>query len=87
MRITCPHCGPRGHDEYTYHGDATRTRPDAMSPEAAVAFSDYVYLRDNPHGKHHELWFHAAGCHAFLIVERDTTTHSIKSVRAARADR
>ena len=44
---------------------------------------DYVYLRDNPMGAHRELWYHAAGCHAWLVVTRDTRSHAISSVEAA----
>jgi heterotetrameric sarcosine oxidase delta subunit len=83
MRIHCPHCGPRGHDEFVYEGDATRRRPEAGAPGGAV--HDYVYLRDNPAGLHRELWFHAAGCHSWLIVERDTRDHGIRSVAFARS--
>jgi heterotetrameric sarcosine oxidase delta subunit len=85
MRINCPHCGPRGHDEFTYGGDATRQRPDPAAPDAEAAFCDYVYLRDNPDGTHRELWFHAAGCHAWLIIERDTRTQVIGAVVPARS--
>ncbi|NBU25626.1 MAG: sarcosine oxidase subunit delta [Gammaproteobacteria bacterium] len=82
MRIHCPFCGPRGHDEFVYHGDAAPRRPPVDAPDAA--FHDYVYLRDNPAGSHRELWFHAAGCHSWLVVERDTRTHGIRSVAFAR---
>jgi sarcosine oxidase subunit delta len=78
MRIDCPYCGPRGNEEFSYYGDATRTRPAADADESA--FVDYVYLRDNPAGSHRELWFHAAGCHRWLEVERDTRTHLITGV-------
>jgi sarcosine oxidase subunit delta len=44
-----------------------------------------VYLRDNPAGLHRELWFHAAGCHSWLVVERDTRNHEIRSVAFARS--
>jgi heterotetrameric sarcosine oxidase delta subunit len=83
MRIHCPHCGPRGHDEFVYEGDATRQRPDAGAPDGVV--HDYVYLRDNPAGLHRELWFHAAGCHSWLVVERDTRNHEIRAVAFARS--
>lgn len=82
MRIHCPFCGSRGHDEFVYHGDAAPRRPAGDAPDAA--FHDYVYLRDNPAGMHRELWFHAAGCHGWLVVERDTRTHEIRSVAFAR---
>jgi methylglutamate dehydrogenase subunit B len=82
MRIACPHCGTRGLDEFAYLGDATVTRPDPDAGEAA--FVDYVYVRDNPAGLHRELWQHAAGCQSWLVVTRDTRTHAIASVEAAR---
>jgi sarcosine oxidase subunit delta len=83
MLIPCPHCGLRTHEEFTYLGDATPVRPDASSADAEAAFFDYVYVRDNPAGRHRELWFHGAGCHAWLVVERDTRTHEIFGATAA----
>ncbi len=86
MRIPCPHCGPRGHEEFAYHGDAAPIRPDPAAAEAERAFGEYVYLRDNPAGLHRELWYHALGCLTWLIVERDTRTHAIRGVAEARAN-
>ena len=77
MLIPCPHCGPRIHEEFTYLGDATLRRPDAFGADAEAAFTDYVYIRENPAGPHRELWFHGSGCHAWIVVERDTRTHAI----------
>jgi heterotetrameric sarcosine oxidase delta subunit len=84
MRIPCPHCGLRSHEEFAYHGDATLERPIAPPPQAGgddpavmAAFGDYVYLRDNKAGAHRELWFHAMGCHAWIVVLRDTRTHEV----------
>ena len=85
MRIPCPHCGPRTHEEFTYHGDATVRRPPATGPDAEAAFCDYVYTRDNPCGLHRELWFHQGGCHEWLVVERDTRNHDIKAAVSARS--
>ena len=84
MRIPCPHCGPRTHDEFTYYGDATVRRPSATGPDAEPAFYDYVYTRNNPFGLHRELWFHQGGCHEWLVVERDTRNHDIKAAVPAR---
>jgi sarcosine oxidase subunit delta len=81
MRIQCPWCGERGVEEFAYHGDAGVTRPDAEA--SAEIWAEYVYLRDNPAGRHRELWYHAAGCHAWLVVERDTRTHEIFAVAQA----
>ncbi len=77
MRIPCPYCGDRDASEFAYLGDASLKRPDPSSPDAARAFRDYVYLRDNPAGPHRELWHHVSGCRSWLIVTRDTRTHEI----------
>jgi sarcosine oxidase subunit delta len=45
---------------------------------------DYVYRRDNPAGPHRELWYHASGCRAWLVVARDVVSHAIASVEPAR---
>jgi heterotetrameric sarcosine oxidase delta subunit len=74
MRIPCPYCGPRDITEFAYYGDATLTRPAAGEP-----MHDYVYLRDNKAGIHKELWYHSAGCHAWLTVTRNLITHEISS--------
>ncbi len=88
MLISCPHCGQRSVQEFRYRGDAAPTRPDApasdtVDADTVQAYSDYVYLRDNPAGPIEELWFHAAGCRSWLIATRDTRTHVIAAVRTA----
>ena len=85
MRIHCPHCGPRAQEEFAYYGDATPQRPDPAASAADDKFYEYVYLRDNPDGAHREHWYHANGCQTWLIVERDTRTHAIAAVVAARS--
>jgi sarcosine oxidase subunit delta len=91
MRIPCPYCGPRSHDEFAYYGDATVRRPTSTGTGTGTGtgteseFYDYVYVRDNPCGAHRELWFHQGGCHEWLVVERDTRTHAIASAVPARS--
>ncbi len=80
MRLTCPICGERGIEEFSYFGDATVARPAPDAP--AQAWVDYVYFRTNPAGPHSELWYHAAACRGFLRVERNTLTHAILSTSA-----
>ena len=72
MRIPCPCCGLRMVEEFYYLGEAALMD----RPESGATY-DYVYLRDNPAGRHRELWYHEQGCRAWLVVERDTTTHEI----------
>ncbi|MDF0699582.1 sarcosine oxidase subunit delta [Rhizobium sp. MC63] len=79
--ISCPHCGARPKEEFSIRGDASLVRP---APDAgADAWFKYVYLRDNPRGRHSEYWHHSAGCRRWLIVERDTATHKVHRVRDA----
>ncbi len=75
MRISCPHCGTRGSEEFSYRGAADPVRP--LADASAEAWHDYVYLRDNPAGEIRELWHHAHGCRRWLVVTRDTRTHAI----------
>ncbi|HVZ04363.1 sarcosine oxidase subunit delta [Hyphomicrobium sp.] len=83
MRISCPYCGERAVDEFTYLGDASVTRPDPASEDAADSFYTYAYERRNVAGPTQELWYHQAGCHAWLVVTRDTRTHEISDVKSA----
>lgn len=80
MRINCPICGERDHREFYCRG-AALTRPDPAAGEAA--WDDYVYLRDNPAGETRDLWYHASGCSAWVVVTRNTLTHAITSTELA----
>ena len=85
MRIPCPHCGPRGNEEFSYLGDATLRRPTDGGAAPTPGWERYVYLRDNPAGRHSEFWFHAAGCQTWLVVTRDVRTHEIIGAEDVRA--
>jgi sarcosine oxidase subunit delta len=84
MRFNCPYCGERGVAEFLYQGDATVRRPRDGGAVATQAWTNYVYFRDNPYGVHEELWYHSAGCHAWLVVTRDLRDHAVLGVRAAK---
>ena len=88
MIINHPLLGPRDASEFIYLGDACLIdRPDRQTSEgsdAAEAFHDYLYLRDNVAGEMRELWFHEGGDRSWLVVTRDTRTHDIKHVQLAR---
>jgi heterotetrameric sarcosine oxidase delta subunit len=85
LRIDCPCCGPRDHDEFRYGGDATVARPRHDESDPA-AWHRYVFIRSNPRGAHREFWQHAMGCRQWLTVDRDTATHAIAQVRLAREE-
>ncbi|MEO9780155.1 MAG: sarcosine oxidase subunit delta [Sedimentitalea sp.] len=76
MRITCPVCGERDRREFYYQGAAValdRPLPDANE----AAWDDYVHLRENPAGVTRDLWYHEAGCGAWIVVTRDTVSHEV----------
>lgn len=79
LLIVCPHCGPRNSDEFSFHGEMSlRPSPDATT---SSEWRQYLYMKDNVAGPETEQWFHGAGCRRFLVVERDTTSNEIRSVR------
>ena len=76
MRLTCPLCGPRDRREFYYYGSEDyldRPEPDAVP----AAWDEYLHLRANPAGETRDLWYHEAGCGAWLRLTRDTVTHAI----------
>ena len=81
LRINCPFCGERDHSEFSYGGDASIEYPALDAP--ADDWHDAVFLRDNPQGMQAETWQHVHGCRQWLVVERDSLTHEIHSVRLA----
>jgi len=84
MIINHPLCGPRDASEFVYLGDASLIhRPDPGGDDAAQRFYEYLYLRDNPAGRHRELWYHEQGDRSWLVVTRDTLTHEILEVELA----
>ena len=83
MRIDCPLCGTRDVREFTYRGAAVAL--DRPAPDAGVeVWDDYLHNRENPAGRTRDLWYHEAGCAAWLVVERDTRTHEVVSAALAR---
>jgi methylglutamate dehydrogenase subunit B len=81
MRVQCPFCGERDSNEFTFLGDASCRRPDSSS--GVESFFRSLYVRENPAGRHAELWYHSGGCRYFLKVFRDTRTHEIFSAELA----
>ncbi len=78
LLITCPHCGPRNSDEFTFRGEVVR-RPDVdVSP---TEWRGYLYNKANVADWQHETWLHSAGCRRFLTVERHTVSNEIRAVR------
>ena len=84
LLIDCPFCGPRDETEFRYGGDASVGRPADPDGADDLAWTDYLHFRDNPKGPHREFWFHRDGCRQWLVVGRDTVSHAVLGVEAAR---
>ena len=78
--ITCPWCGPRPETEFRCGGQAHIERPAAPDQIDDPEWADYLFMRDNPKGRHRERWVHEAGCRRWFNLVRDTTTHRILAV-------
>lgn len=82
LQITCPVCGVVGDEtEFHYGGEGHIRRPASHTPEnvSAEAQRDYLYIRKNPRGLHHERWQCARGCGKWFHASRDTLTMEFKS--------
>lgn len=81
IRINCPFCGERDHSEFSYGGDGSIQYPALDA--SAEQWLDAVFQRENVRGVQLETWHHVSGCRQWLLIERDTMTHEILSVRCA----
>lgn len=79
MQIPCPHCGARDQAEFVYE----RALESVIVPgsEDAPAMA-HLYTRTNPKGVDEEIWRHAFGCRAWLVMTRDRVTNTISATRA-----
>jgi sarcosine oxidase subunit delta len=77
LLIPCPWCGPRPENEFQYGGQAHLVRPVDPSAVDDATWAGYLYLRDNPKGRHVERWRHRHGCGRFFNCVRDTVTDRI----------
>ena len=62
LLLTCPWCGARDETEYSYGGEAHIIRPPRPAELSDDQWADYLFMRSNPKGTHHERWVHSQGC-------------------------
>ena len=85
MIINHPLLGPRDAQEFVYLGDAALIdRPDWQAENAADAFHDYLYLRDNPAGTHQRALVSRAGRPLVAGGHAQHADHEITDVALAR---
>lgn len=80
LLIECPYCGVRAETEFAYGGEGGIARPlqtEALSDEQ---WGDYLFMRKNPKGMHHEQWRHASGCGRWFNALRDTVSYRFEAV-------
>lgn len=75
MRINCPICGERDRREFYYLG--AKDYLDRPEDGDADGMHRYLHIRENPAGATQDLWHHEAGCGAWVLVTRNTSTHEI----------
>lgn len=84
LQIECPWCGLRDEHEFQCGGEAGIVRPPQPDSVSDPQWADYLFMRTNTRGLHHEQWWHAFGCRKWFIVHRDTVTYRIERVEKMR---
>ncbi len=69
LKLTCPHCGTRPVEEFTY-GEIPRVPEALTDPDERDI--DRAFMLTNPEGETTEAWFHVYGCRRWMKVARDT---------------
>ena len=80
LQITCPWCGTRAETEFTCGGEGAIVRPTATETMTDAQWGDYVFMRKNPKGVHHEQWRHSSGCGRWFNALRDTVSYRFEAV-------
>jgi sarcosine oxidase, subunit delta len=80
LQIHCPWCGARAETEFTCGSEGGIARPLATETLSDAQWGDYVFMRKNPKGLHHEQWRHASGCGRWFHALRDTVSYRFHAV-------
>lgn len=74
LLIHCPYCEDSLPElEFTYAGEAHIARPADPSALSDEEWRDFLFIRTNTRGPHHERWRHI-GCGRFFNAVRDTVS-------------
>ncbi len=80
LLISCPYCGPRSEEEFSYGNEAHIARPKQPDKLNDAEWAEYVFMRSNTKGVFLERWMHAHGCRRWFNVARDTVSYEILTV-------
>ena len=82
--IHCPYCDEkRAELEFAYAGEAHIARPLDPSALSDEEWETYLFIRNNPRGRHHERWRHVHGCGLVFNAVRDTVTDKFETTYKA----
>lgn len=79
LQINCPWCGERAEPEFTCGGEGGIVRPLTTETMTDAQWGDYVFMRKNPKGLHHEQWRHSSGCGRWFNALRHTVTYRFEA--------
>jgi sarcosine oxidase, subunit delta len=79
LQINCPFCGTRAEIEFTCGGEGGIVRPLHSEAMDDRQWGDYVFMRDNPKGLHHEQWRHSSGCGRWFNALRHTVNYRFEA--------
>jgi sarcosine oxidase subunit delta len=84
LLIHCPYCEEaRPEVEFVYGGEAHIARPTDPSTYSDGEWEEYLYIRSNARGRHHERWRHTHGCGRFFNAVRDTVSDRFETTYKA----
>ena len=64
-------------NEFRYGGEAHIARPADPAAVDDTAWTDFLFMRANPKGRHAERWRHIHGCGRFFNGVRDTVSDRV----------
>jgi sarcosine oxidase subunit delta len=77
LQIHCPWCGLRAESEFNCGGEAGIVRPINTESLTDAERGDYLFMRKNTKGLHHEQWRHTRGCGRWFNALRDTVSYRV----------
>lgn len=84
LLIHCPYCDEaRPEVEFVHGGEAHIARPLDPSTYSDAQWEEFLYIRRNPRGRHHERWRHTHGCGRFFNAIRDTVSDRFETTYKA----
>jgi sarcosine oxidase, subunit delta len=82
--IHCPYCDEKRPEiEFANAGQAHVARPVDPSTYSDAEWEEFLFIRTNPRGRHHERWRHVHGCGRFFNAVRDTLTDKFETTYKA----